>query len=104
MGLQNKSVSSLLSTILTLTSKKLTDDLDFSCVNFKLGWKLLRRFRNPSSLSSPSVQMKNMSSIYLNYNHGLTISESRNVFSILSINKHACGGANLVLMAVPEIC
>ena len=36
-----KSISSLLATILTLTSKKLTEDLDFSCVHFKLGWKLL---------------------------------------------------------------
>ena len=43
----DSSVSSLLSTILTLTSKKLTDDLDLSCVNFDLGWKSLRRFRNP---------------------------------------------------------
>ena len=29
-------VSSLLSTILTLASKKLTEDLNFSCVNFRL--------------------------------------------------------------------
>ena len=94
----------MLSTILMLTSKKLTDDLDFSSVNFKLIWKLLRRFRSSSSWSSPSVRMKNMSSIYLNHNHGLTISESRNSFSILSINKHAYGGANLVPIAVPEIC
>ena len=100
MGLQNKSVSSLLSTILMLTSKKLTEDLDFSCVNFKFGWKFLRQFR---SLSSPSVQMKSMSSIYLNHNHGLTISEPRKLFSILSINKHAYGGTNLVPMAVQEI-
>ena len=48
--------------------------------------------------------MKNVSSIYLNHNHGLTISESRKSFSILSINKHAYGGAKLVPMAVPEIC
>ena len=44
-----------------------------------------------------------MSSIYLHHNHGLTISESRKSFFILSINKHAYGGANLVPMAVPEI-
>ena len=50
-GLQNKSVSSLLLTILTLTSKKLTEDLDFSSVNYKLGWALLRQFRNLSSLT-----------------------------------------------------
>ena len=70
MGLENKSVSSFLSTMLRLTSKKLTDYLDFSCVNFNLGWKLLRRFRNPSSLSSSCVQMKNMSfyiKYYINY-------------------------------------
>ena len=48
--------------------------------------------------------MKNMSSIYLNYNHGLTISGSRKSFSILSVDKHLHGGANLVPMAVPEIC
>ena len=48
--------------------------------------------------------MKNMSSIYLNYYHDLTVSESRKSFSILSINKDAYGGANLVPMAVPEIC
>ena len=48
--------------------------------------------------------MKNMSSIYLNYNHDLTVSDSRKSFSILSINKDAYGGANLVPMAVPEIC
>ena len=51
-----------------------------------------------------------MTSIYLHHNHGLTISESRKSFFkkkrqefILSINKHAYGGANLVPMAVPEI-
>ena len=33
-----------------LKSKKLTENLNFSRANFKLGWKLLRRFRNPSSL------------------------------------------------------
>ena len=43
-------VSSLLSTILMHKSKTLTENLNFSCANFKLGWKLLRRFRNPSSL------------------------------------------------------
>ena len=98
-----KPVSSFLSAILTLTSKKLTEDFGFSCVNFKFRWKLLRQFRNPSSLSSPSVQMKEMSSRYLHHNHGLTISESRKSFSILSINKHAYGGANVAPMAVPEI-
>ena len=85
-GLQNKSVSSLLSTMLTLTSKEFTDGLDFSCVNFKLGWKLYRLFRNPSSVSSPSVQMKE-TSMYFNHNHVLTVFDSRKTFSILSINK-----------------
>ena len=33
-----------------LKSKKLTENLNFSRANLKLGWKLLRRFRNPSSL------------------------------------------------------
>ena len=33
-----------------LKSKKLTENLNFSRANFKLGWKFLRRFRNPSSL------------------------------------------------------
>ena len=84
--------------------KELTEDLDSSCVNFKLEWKLLKRFRNPSSLSSPSVPMKNMPSIYLNHNHGLTRSESRKLFPILSINKPTYGGANLVPMAVSELC
>ena len=50
VGLQNKAVSILLLTILTLLSKKLTESLDFSYVNFKLGCKLLRQFRNSSSL------------------------------------------------------
>ena len=104
MGLQNKSVSSFLSTILTLTFKKFTEEFDFSCANFKVGRKLLRRFRNPSSLSSSSVQMKNMSSIYLNHDHGLTIFELRKLFSILSKNKHAKDRSNLVPMAVPEVC
>ena len=48
--------------------------------------------------------MKNVSSIYLNHNHGLTISESRKSLSILSINKHAYGGTNLVPVAILEIC
>ena len=45
-----------------------------------------------------------MPSIYLNHNPGLTISESRNSISILSINTHAYGGANLVPSSFPEIC
>ena len=54
-GFTKQSVSIFLSAILTSHPKELTGDLDSSCVNFKFGWKLLRRFKDPSSLSSPSV-------------------------------------------------
>ena len=84
MGLQNKCFKFVMN-----NTKKFTDKLDFSSV--KLGWNLLRRFRNPSGLSSPSIQMKNISSIYLNDNHGLKIFESRKSFSILCMNKNAYG-------------
>ena len=36
--------------------------------------------------------MKNISTIYLNHNHDLTISESKKSFAILSTNKYAYGG------------
>ena len=104
MGLQNSLFEFYYQQYQRSHPEELTEDLDSSCVNFKLGLKLLRQFRNISSLSSLSVQMKNISSIYLNHNHGLTSSKSRKSFSISSINKHGYGGANLVPMDVPEIC
>ena len=57
-----------------------------------------------SSLSSPSVQIKKMSAIYLNHNHDFISSISRNSLSTLSIKIHVKGGANLVPIAVLEIC
>ena len=54
VSLQYKSVSKCWSIKLTFTSKKLTDFLDFSLVNFKFGWKLFKFFKNSSSFSSVS--------------------------------------------------
>ena len=48
--------------------------------------------------------MTNISSIYLNLNHGLTISDSRKSFAILSIKYYAYKGPNLVPKVVPGIC
>lgn len=51
--------------VINSTNTHIQKFTDFLCVNFKLGWKLLRTFKNPSSSSSPSIQMKNMLSVYL---------------------------------------
>ena len=93
-----------LTTISWLTSKKLTDFLDFSLVNLKYGWKLLKFSKNSSSFSSLSFQIKKMSSIYLSHTKGFTFCVSRKLISTLSMKIHAYGGANLVPMAIPEIC
>ena len=57
---QCRSFSNSSSLILTRTTLKLTltDVLDFSRVNFKFEWKLFKRYKKPSRLSSPSVQIK----------------------------------------------
>ena len=47
---------------------------------------------------------KKMQSIYLNYTKGGNSCVSRKAVSILSINRHAYGGANLVPILVPDIC
>ena len=52
VSLQYKSVSRCWSIKLTFTSKKLTDFLDFSLVNFKFGWKLVTFSKNSSTFSS----------------------------------------------------
>ena len=77
---------------------------DFSLVNFKNGWKLFKFSKNSSSFSSLSFQIKKMSSMYLSHTEGFTASVSIELFSTLSIKIHAYGGADLVPMAVPEIC
>ena len=47
---------------------------------------------------------KKISSIYLNHAKGCNSWFSRKAVSILFISKHTQGGANLVPVAVPEIC
>ena len=42
----------------TVTSKKLTGNLDFSCKTFKLGWKLLRRFEIHVIINKSAVDIK----------------------------------------------
>ena len=71
-GLQKKSVERFWSIKLTFTSKKLTDFLDFSLVNFKYGWKLFKFSENSSSFASLSFQIKKMSSMYLSHTMGFT--------------------------------
>ena len=73
---QCRSFSNSSSLILTRTTKKLTltDVLDFSRVNFKFEWKLFKRYKKPSRLSSPSVQIKRCTLyiyiyIYIYINH-----------------------------------
>ena len=45
-----------------------------------------------------------MSSMYLSHIKGFKVCVSRKTISTLSMKIHAYGGANLVPMAVPEIC
>ena len=42
--------------------------------------------------------------MYLSHTKGVTVCVSRKSISTLSMKTHAYGGANLVPMAVPEIC
>ena len=54
------------------------------------------------SSSSPCVCIKKISSMYLNHTSGFNYYVSGKVFSNLSMERHACGSANLVLITVPE--
>ena len=47
---------------------------------------------------------RKISSVYLNHTKGCNSWVSRKAVSILSIDKHAYGEANLLPIAVPEIC
>ena len=43
-------------------------------------------------------------SMYFNHTKSSTVCVSRKLVSTLSMNIHAYGGANVIPMAVPEIC
>ena len=104
VGLQNESVWRCWSSKLTVTSKKLTNVLDFSLASFKFGCKLFKFSKNSSSFSSLSFQIKNMLPMDLSYNNGFKACISRKKIWTLSMKIHAYGGVDFVLMAVREIC
>ena len=85
VGLQYESVSRCWSSKLTVTSKKLTNVLDFSLVKFKFGWKLFKFSKNSSSFSSLSFQIKKMLPMDLSYNNGFKACISRKSIWTLSM-------------------
>ena len=62
----NRSVIIIRSRIFTSRSKNVSFFLLYSWANLRLGWNFFKLLRNPSSFSWPRVQMKKMSSMYLN--------------------------------------
>ena len=74
-----------------------------SWLKFILGWYLLRSFRKNLSFSSPCVQMKNKSSIYLYNTNGRYSCVLRKSVSNLSMKIQAYLCQNLVPIAVFDI-
>ena len=99
-----RSVDTLLSSKLTVRSKKLIHSLFDSWVKFILGGYLLRSSGKNFSFSSPCVEMKNVSSIYRYHPNSRYFCVLRKSVSNLSMKIQAYVGANLVPIAVPDIC
>ena len=94
VGLTNRSVVSTPLLRVTSASKKITFSFDQYAVNLIVGWNELISWINYFSDSSPSSQIKNISSIYLHQTFGLTLFK---IFSSkASIKSIAYGGANFV--------
>ena len=72
-------------------------------MKFILGWYLLRSSRK-NFFSSPCVQIKNISSIYQYHTNSRYSCIFRKSVSNLSMKIQAYIGANLVIVAVPDIC
>ena len=70
---------------------------------FDVCMELIRLRKKVWSSYSPCVQIKKISLRYLNHTKRCNSWVSRKAVSVLSINKHAYRGANLVPIAVPEI-
>ena len=70
----------------TVKSKHVTFSLLDSWVNLMLLSKLLRSSKNFSSLSLPWVQIKKMSSMYLNHTKGCSDWDCKNLVSSSSVN------------------
>ena len=83
----------------TLLPSKLTVRCKNSCVKFILGWYLLRSSRKNLSFSLPCVL-----SIYQYQTNSRYSCVLRKSVSNLSMKIQAYVGANLVPLAVPDIC
>ena len=88
----------------TPRSKKATPFLLDSYVNWILELKTLKSALNYSRFSSPRVQIKKISSMYLNHAIGWWLWVLKNSVSIWSMKIQTYGGASFVLIAVPDIC
>ena len=69
-----------------------------------MGLKALKPSINSSSFSSPWVQIKTISSMYLNHIIGWWLWVLKNLISIWSVKIQVYGGADFVPIAVPGIC
>ena len=74
--------------ILTMTSRKCRLSLECAWANLKLGWKLLKSFKNLLIFFSLAAQMKNISSIYLNQIQSGLFSFEKFPFNV--IHKDTC--------------
>lgn len=70
-------------------------------VNLIVGWKEFGYLKNLLSFSIPSVQMRNISSRYLNYRKGLNLLFPKTFFSRPARNKLVYSGGSYVAIAVP---